>query len=59
MPLDRVCLNFATERSMKMTAKLRRKVTAALLVQERFREVICPKMMETGIPQIISFHCTP
>ena len=59
MPLDRFCLNFATERSMKVTAKLHRKVTAASPVQERFWEGTCPKIMETGIPQIISFHHTP
>ena len=28
-----------------MTAKLRRKVTATLAVQEHYREVICPKIM--------------
>ena len=44
---------------MKITAKLRRKITAASSVQERFWEVICLKMMETGIPQIISFNRTP
>ena len=52
-------LNFATKRSMKISAKLRRKVTAASPVQERFRQVICLKIMETGIPQKISFHRTP
>ena len=40
------CLNFTTRRSMKMTAKLRWKVAAALPVQECFREVICPEIME-------------
>ena len=59
MPLDRNCLDFSTERSMKMTAKLGGKVSPASPVQECFREVICPKIMETGIPQIISFHRTP
>ena len=42
----------------KMTAKLRRKVTAASPAQERFQDVICSKMMETGIPQIFPFHRT-
>ena len=37
MPLDRFCLNFSSGRSMEMTAKLRRKVTAASPVQERWR----------------------
>ena len=54
MPLDRFCLKFATRRSLKMTAKLCQKVPAASVVQERFREVIFPKIMEMGIPQIIS-----
>ena len=46
MPLDRFCLKFATRRSLKMTAKLCQKVPAASVVQERFREVIFPKIME-------------
>ena len=44
MPLNHFCLNFATGTSIKMSAKLRQKVTAALPVQECFREVICPKL---------------
>ena len=52
-------LNFAFGRSIKMTAKLRRKATAASPVEERFWEVICPEIMEMGTLQIISFHRTP
>ena len=48
MPLDRFCLKFATGRSLKMTAKLCRKVPAASAVQERFREVILSKNYGNG-----------
>ena len=58
MPLDHFCLNLAIGKSLEMTAKLLRKVTAASAVQERFQEVIFPKIMETGITPIISFHRT-
>ena len=37
-------LNFATGRSMKMTEKLRQKVTVALQVQERFRKSFVQKL---------------
>ena len=54
--LDHYHLNFVTGRSMTMTAKFSWKVTAASLAQEHFWKVICPKIMEMEIPQIISFH---
>ena len=55
MPLYRFCLNLATGKSLKMTATLLRKVTAASAVPERFWKVIFPKKWKREYRK----HATP